>query len=151
MIKLRKPKDKRYKIDHHRKVKVYRNLHKNCFSIMQDSIVKAHADEVDLWDCAFQVNKAGYERTLSEGRKNVHAFVIGYMSEKFFGEFSYMHKDAVKVRYNPKISGAFFEVETKKSCFTALAVRLDSNGIQASFHDKVEEDMFEQLTITKHA
>ena len=149
-MKLRKAKDKRYKLDYSRKVKVYRNLHKDCYSIKQDGLVKAHADKVDLWDCAFQVDKSGRERTLSEGRKNVHAFVIGYISEKFFGEFSYIHNDAVKVRYNPKISGTFFIAETKKPCFSALAVRLDGNGIQASFHNKVEEDMFDKLTITQY-
>ena len=42
-----------------KKVRVYRNLHKNCFSIKQDGLVRCHADHVTLRDCKFIVSKAG--------------------------------------------------------------------------------------------
>jgi|TARA_Y100000592_G_scaffold84767_1_gene136047 hypothetical protein len=62
-----------------KKVRVYRNLHKNCFSIKQDGLVRCHADHVTLRDCKFIVSKAGQKRVRDEGRKNVHAFVEGYV------------------------------------------------------------------------
>ena len=62
-------------IDPTKKVRVYRNLHKNCFSVKQGGLVRCHADHVTLEDCKFIVSKAGQERVRDEGRKNVHAFV----------------------------------------------------------------------------
>ena len=96
IIKQRKPKDKRYKIDHDRTVRVYRNLHKKCYSIQQDGLVKAHATELYLFDSVFQVNKKGRERVLVEKKKNVHAFVVesfveydNLSSQSRFSEFDF--------------------------------------------------------------
>ena len=58
-------------IDPNKRVRVYRNLHKNCFSVKQDGLVRCHADHVTLEDCKFIVSKAGQERVRDEGRKNV--------------------------------------------------------------------------------
>ena len=66
-------------IDPTKKVRVYRNLHKNCFSVKQGGLVRCHADHVTLEDCKFIVSKAGQERVRDEGRKNVHAFVEGVL------------------------------------------------------------------------
>lgn len=59
------------------RIYVYRNLHKKCWSIMQNGRVIAHADSLLLHDVEFRVRKGGYERARREGKKNVHAFVIG--------------------------------------------------------------------------
>ncbi len=66
-------------IDPTKRVRVYRNLHKNCFSVKQDGLVRCHADHVTLEDCKFIVSKAGQKRVRDEGRKNVHAFVEGVL------------------------------------------------------------------------
>ena len=71
--------DPRYEIDKARKVYVYKNLHRNCYSVKQDGLVKMHTDSVCLWDASFQVGKKGRERVLKEKRKNVHAGVSGYI------------------------------------------------------------------------
>ena len=71
--------DEKYKIDPKRKVYVYKNLHKNCYSIKQDGLVKMHTDKIYLWDASFRVGAKGRERVLNEGRKNVHAGVSGYI------------------------------------------------------------------------
>ena len=68
-------------IDTSKKVRVYRNLHKNCFSVKQDGLVRCHADHVTLRDCKFIVSKAGQKRGRDEGRKNVHAFVEGLLAD----------------------------------------------------------------------
>jgi len=64
-------------------VRVYRNLHRKCFSV-QTRVgkrwkVTAHVDEIRLRDVSFLVHKGGHKRYLRERRKNVHAFVVGTM------------------------------------------------------------------------
>tara|TARA_Y100000114_G_scaffold135690_1_gene136697 strand:+ start:231 stop:683 length:453 start_codon:yes stop_codon:yes gene_type:complete len=66
-------------IDSSKKVRVYRNLHKNCYSVKQDGLVRCHTDHVTLRDCKFIVSKAGQRRVRDEKKKNVHAFVEGYV------------------------------------------------------------------------
>ena len=72
MIKLNQ-EDKRYHIDTARKVFVYKNLHKDCWSVKQDGLVKAHTTDIELWDCAFHVNKTGRERVLKD--RNARMFM----------------------------------------------------------------------------
>jgi|TARA_R110000824_G_scaffold104974_1_gene248711 hypothetical protein len=71
--------DPRYEIDKARKVYVYKNLHRNCYSVKQDGLVKMHADSICLWDASFRVGQKGREKVLKEQRKNVHAGVTGYI------------------------------------------------------------------------
>ena len=66
-------------IDPSKKVRVYRNLHKKCFSVKQDGLVRCHVDNVVLEDCKFIVSKAGQKRVRDEKKKNVHAFVEGFV------------------------------------------------------------------------
>ena len=77
-------------------VKVYFNLHKKCFSILQNGLVVGHTDSIALRDVTFKVSQAGRNRVLKERRKNVHAFVTGYLDcfadERFYD---------VKIVYNP--------------------------------------------------
>lgn len=66
-------------IDKSKPVRVYRNLHKNCVSVRQGGIVKCHAENVVLKDCKFIVSAAGQRRVRDEKKKNVHAFIQGYV------------------------------------------------------------------------
>jgi len=66
-------------IDPTKKVRVYRNLHKDCISVKQDGLVRCHATNVVLKDCKFIVSEAGQRRVRNEKKKNVHAFVEGYV------------------------------------------------------------------------
>lgn len=64
------------------KVRVYRNLHKNCYSVValegeNKGRVIAHEQVVLLEDTTFKVSQKGRERVLREKRKNVHAYVKG--------------------------------------------------------------------------
>lgn len=67
-------------IDYTKPVRVYRNLHNKCYSIQQNGIVVAHADEINLKICKFIINKAGQARVRREKTKNVHAFIEGYVA-----------------------------------------------------------------------
>ncbi len=67
------------------RVRVYYNLHKHTFSIQHRTSkgwrVRDYADTVRLTDVTFKVSEAGRQRVLREGRKNVHAFVIGTLAD----------------------------------------------------------------------
>ena len=77
--------DSRYKIDFNKKVFVYRNLHKNCWSVRQGGLVKMHALELQLYSCTIKVSKAGQARVRREKRKNVHAGIHGYLEPYCIG------------------------------------------------------------------
>ena len=66
-------------IDIHKPVEVYRNLHKKCWSVRQGGKVKVHTSYICLQDVKFVVQPAGREKVLREKKKNVHAFVKGYL------------------------------------------------------------------------
>lgn len=62
------------------KAKVYWNFHRKCFSVQVRGRVVAHCTSLALLHAHFQVSAAGRARVLREGRKNVHAFIIGYLA-----------------------------------------------------------------------
>lgn len=94
-----------------RRVRVYRNLHKDCWSVLFKGLVVAHAKTVQLKNVQFIVNRGGQERFLREGRKNVHAFVSGELValDKFP-----LTIPSTEVTYNPRKAPAFYTV---KPCF----------------------------------
>ena len=86
------------------KVFVYRNLHKDCWSIKalegnNKGRVIYHAQTVTLSNCTFKVSKAGRERVLRDKRKNVHAGVAGELIRVNI-PLSYMPQ-MTAVTYNP--------------------------------------------------
>ena len=78
-------KEDRYKLDYNRKVFVYKNLHKNCWSVKQDGLVKAHALELNLYNASINVSRKGQDRVRKEKRKNVHAGIRGYLEPYHMG------------------------------------------------------------------
>lgn len=88
------------------RVEVYKNLHKDLWSVRSASGVDrgrviAHTDRIVLRDASFVVQQGGRARVLREGQKNVHAFVRGYTTE-----VEETPEAGHSVRYNP------FEMET---------------------------------------
>jgi len=121
-MKHRHTQDPRYTIDKARDVKVYRNLHKDCFSIVQDGLVKAHARHIYLRDVKFKVSEAGRQRVIQEKRKNVHAFLIGKLA-KISDQKEIVEETGVT--YNPYKYDSFVEVETEKPVKEAGEVMLN--------------------------
>lgn len=62
--------------------KIYRNLHKNCFSVLKYNAEKkgyrlhAHVDDAILYGVKTKVSEAGRNRVRKEKSKNVHAFIF---------------------------------------------------------------------------
>jgi hypothetical protein len=99
-------------IDPDRKIEVYRNLHKKCWSVRQNGLVKFHCNQVFLRDCKFVVQPAGRAKVLREKRKNVHAFVRGYLwDEKLPTDLPNIENRYVwdNVNYNPYKAATFVD------------------------------------------
>lgn len=86
------------------RVFVYRNLHKDCWSVkalegLNKGRVIAHMKDVTLWNCTFKVSEAGRQRVVREQRKNVHAGVVGYIDDSLHGWNAVT--STIPVTYNP--------------------------------------------------
>lgn len=130
MIK-RNQHDPRYIIKKDRPVYVYKNLHKDCWSVKQHGLVKAHipaGEPVAMWDCYFHVDVKGRERVVKEQRKNVHAFVKGFLQH-------ICHLDTngkeVEVTYNPYKYETFVDKSDESFVYYADEVKLTHNKVTA--------------------
>ena len=106
------------------KVKVYYNLHKNCYSIVSlekenyGKVIK-HDNCVPLFDAQFKVSEKGRQRVLREQKKNVHAYVVGTWVSEF------VPRGAVKLAtYNPYKYSSFVDATSKNSLAKASQVLL---------------------------
>lgn len=126
MKQLLKQEDSRYKIDESRKVFIYKNLHKDCWSVKQDGLVKMHTHDLSLFDCSFRVNAKGRDKVVKERRKNVHAGVSGYIDLPWDEEDVSREGQQTKLAmYNPYKYKSFVRVEDDtKPVFWASTVRL---------------------------
>lgn len=55
--------------------RVYRNLHKKCYSVSYNGIVIMHTTRIIADNATLFVSEAGRQRVLATGHKNVHAYV----------------------------------------------------------------------------
>ena len=69
-------------IDPSKRVYVYFNLHKKCWSVKQSGKVVSHTNRIALRDVRYLVGEAGRQRVLATKTKNVHAGVSGYVVER---------------------------------------------------------------------
>lgn len=117
-------------IDPSKPVRVYRNLHKQCYSIQQGGIVKCHADKIELYKCTFKVFERGRQRVLREQRKNVHSFVVGTVCSAY-SDKSY----PTTLFYDPYKSGSWlahsYLTPRLSAVSGAFLVRLDNTGCTA--------------------
>lgn len=99
-------------IDKTKKVTVYRNLHNNKFSIKQGGFVVAHTDKIALQGVTFHVSEKGREKVLQENKKNVHAYVKGYMCP-----IKALPGERKEIYYNPyKVSSFMLENNALHEC-----------------------------------
>lgn len=87
------------------KVKVYKNLTKDTWSIQDYKTRKVigYSENIRLEDAQFVVSEKTRQRVISEGKKYVHAFVVGELVDTWKLTESYE-----TVRYNPHMFGSFF-------------------------------------------
>lgn len=105
-------------------VKVYRNLHKSCYSVQQGGRVVCHVNAIELWNVKMTSQRAGREKVLKTGRKNVHAFAVGRVSV-LMSRREYNRT----VTYNPYKAGYFQSDGSPVS--EALYLRMSPSGLTA--------------------
>jgi hypothetical protein len=94
------------------RVFVYFNLHRKVWSVKalngprRGSVIH-HANFVRVRDASFRVSEAGRQRVLREGRKNVHAGVVGTLEEVADARPAGVVYMGCTVTYNPRKAGTF--------------------------------------------
>jgi hypothetical protein len=109
------------------KVFVYYNLHKKCLSLKamegpNKGRVIAHRDSVTLVNGKFKVSEAGRQRVLKEKRKNVHAGVLGDISDKQFNLNT-------RVTYNPYKFNSFVKADSLEPIYEFTSAELKGRVI----------------------
>jgi len=112
-----------------RRVRIYRNLRRHCYSVQLGGKVVAHCRRVFVRDAVFKVSEAGRQRVLRESRKNVHAWVIGTITRRqVAGGFL-----PEQVFYNPFLYSTFVHEgrDHPKPIASAALVSLSERGTYA--------------------
>ena len=106
--------------------KIYRNLHKNCFSVLKYNPEKkgyrlyAHIDEAILYGVKTKVSEAGRNRVIKEKAKNVHAFIF---AESFvITESESIESYPDELYYNPYTTEQFINKTTGEHIFSCAKV-----------------------------
>jgi len=61
---------------------VHRNLNRSCWSVLLRGKLHSHRQRLALGDVEFRIRPSGHRRALREGKRNVHAFVVGRLARK---------------------------------------------------------------------
>ena len=113
-------------IDPKKRVQVYYNLHKKCWSVRQSGLVVSHTNYITLREVRFLVGKSGRQKVLREQRKNVHAYASGYVCQ--VEELPMIPERIAEVTYNPYQNETFVYVDNGKACLTADYAELEVNN-----------------------
>jgi hypothetical protein len=125
------------------RVFVYFNLHRKCLSVKalegeNKGRVIAHADSVELVNVTFKVSEAGRQRVLREKRKNVHAGVVGTLTNlpAHYMTVSIARQLFNPVKYNPYKFDSFVTAVNETPVYNAKrAIVVSDNGRGAIFGD----------------
>ena len=104
---------------------VYKNTKNKCYSIMKNGRVVDRKKIIYLKSCEFVVRPAGRRKTITEKRKNVHAFIKGELSRPF------NIKNPRLLSYDPYQYNYFFDKINKKKLEKVKYIKLD-------FDNKIE-------------
>lgn len=113
------------------RVFVYRNLHKNLYSVRgSEGRIIAHTDNLMLRNVRYCVGKKGRERVLREKRKNVHAGLRGFVIHSIPDISNNDCLDlAVRITYNPYLFSSFVVEDDNSPIFESdFALLTYKNG-----------------------
>jgi hypothetical protein len=104
------------------KVRVYRNLHKGCWSVQgTDGRVFMRAPIVAVKNARMVVRPAGRRKVLESGKKNVHAFIVGELT-------GVPDKPLAQITYRPQLNETFVRKDTGEAIHNADFVLLAADG-----------------------
>lgn len=112
-------------------IKVYKNLHKDCYSIKQGSLVVAHAERLCLRDATFKVNEKNRQKVIKTKCKNVHAFIEGFYETSGMWATAERNDLPIEVYYNPYKTSSF--MNKQQPLKGAQFVIADKYGVRASY------------------
>jgi len=96
-----------------KRVQVYWNLHKHCYSVRQSGRVIDHVDTIVLRDVRFNVAPAGRDKVRATGVKNVHATVTGYIDADLHDYLLIDCGDHDHIAYNPFKYDTFVKITAR--------------------------------------
>ncbi len=113
------------------KVKVYFNLHRKLFSVVNIKTGKVidHSYGLSLNDPEFRVQQGGRRRVLREQRKNVHAYVVGNLDLCYS-----VPNEAIETTYNPYKYNSFVLKYNKKPITKAYKTFLQVKDSKAQIY-----------------
>ena len=118
------------------KVRVYWNLHKKCWSVQdcKTNKVIAHKKHMVLESATPIVRAGGQARVRDELKKNVHAFIQGFMREESidYEEYGFEYR---RVIYNPYRHN-FFMVEESKDTYKEM----DKNAYHSVLFETLDSE-----------
>ena len=106
------------------KTYVHLNLNRNCWSVLMRGKLQGYRQNMSLRDVEFRVRPGGHARAVKEGKRNVHAFVVGTPSR------GVPAKRPVLVRYDIK-SGKFIDPQGKNILRADVARFSDDGKVRA--------------------
>lgn len=114
------------------RVDVYRNLNKNCLSVMcrengnsdYGQVIK-HVDSISLSNVDFVVSEKSRERAKDQEKRNVHAYVRGIVDKNI------EVIDGRNITYNPFKYDYFIDVDNNEYVDSAERVTVTTNGVRA--------------------
>tara|TARA_R100000231_G_C5226314_1_gene135170 strand:- start:80 stop:460 length:381 start_codon:yes stop_codon:yes gene_type:complete len=124
------------------KVAIYRNLQKNCLSVQSRERVDygkviAYCKSIFVKRPKFIVREKGRLKVLEEGRKNVHAFIVGECPSlklwSWLRDIKMGGNSTTKVFYNPYKYSTFVDKDGNP-VHKARAVVVNTNYIQADLN-----------------
>jgi hypothetical protein len=112
-----------------KKVKVYRNLHKGMWSVVDASTgrVAFHAATLSVSNAEFRVSLKVRERVVMRGRKEVHAKVVGTL-DSVGVDLKKVPRSLKKASYNPYKAPFFFLMEDMARVDESPLVVFDEDG-----------------------
>lgn len=107
-------------------VQVYRNLHKNCWSIRDKKTRRVidYRSTISLNSAKFKVSEAGRQRVIKELRKNVHAIIEGKISRT-----SHRNKIKTQIIYNPYKFKTFVTAKNNNPVYNANVVYMTKGQV----------------------
>lgn len=112
------------------RVFVYFNLHKKLWSVRalegpDKGRVVRHTTALCLVNCVFKVSEAGRQRVLREKQKNVHAGIVGVVTESPPPGL----QACCRVTYNPYRFSTFVDAESLAPLHQAACVTFDNRTV----------------------
>ena len=118
-------------IDRLKPVRVFKNWTRDCYSIMQDGVLKASASQVRLSDVEFLVRASGRDRMLRDARRNVHAYAVGLLID-FVHPCESRRLERVngrRVDYDPFKASSFLDKDSEERVGAASTAHFDEDGV----------------------